>query len=63
MGNKTISMNDGGQLPKARQKAEILLKTQKRFSKAKTNHVFNQIDDEDEEAVAESDRNVVRNKR
>lgn len=56
-------MNDGGQLPKARQKAEILLKTQKRFSKAKTNHVFNQIDDEDEEAVAESDRNVVRNKR
>lgn len=47
--NRKISMDEGAQLPKARKKAEILLKTQKRFEKAKTSALFAQIDDEEED--------------
>ena len=55
-------MDDGGQLPKARKKAEILLKTQKRFSKAQTNNLFNQWaeDEDDEEIVDQQMGNTVK---
>lgn len=41
-------MDDGGNVPKARRKAELHLKLQKRFEQAKTSDVFKQEDDESE---------------
>lgn len=59
-----MSMDDGGQLPKARKKAEILLKTQKRFSKAQTNSLFNRwAEEDDEEVLEQTEKNVTQHKR
>ena len=42
-------MDEGGNLPKARKKAEMILKVQKRYQQANTADLFNQLDDECEE--------------
>lgn len=48
MSNRMVSMDEGGSLQHSRKKAEINLKTQKRYEKAKTSSIFNDNDDEDD---------------
>lgn len=51
--NRTVSMDEGGNLPRARRKAEIRMKTQTRFEKAKTSAIFDPMmnDSDDGEDV------------
>ncbi|XP_067931816.1 angiogenic factor with G patch and FHA domains 1-like isoform X3 [Watersipora subatra] len=46
--NRIISMDDGNLLPKARKKAERMLKVQRRFEQTKTADIFNQSDEEED---------------
>lgn len=48
MANRVASMDEGGTLTQTRRKAEINIKTQKRFEKAKTSDIFNQQNDEED---------------
>lgn len=48
--NRTASMDEGGALKQTRKKAEINLKTRKRYERAKTCTVFNHDDDDDDAA-------------